>query len=482
MPAGAVRVTIADRSEGQPVAPGFLGLSLEFDAVSQYAGRDPALFDQLIRNLDPSQQPVLRIGGDSTDWAWWPVPGVARPPGVRIDLGPSWLATVRRLADSLDARLILGLNFEADSRAVVRAEAQAFTRGLGSRIEALELGNEPDLYTSFAWYRTTAGRDVMGRPPSYDFAAFTRDFVRVAGALPHAPLAGPALGTPPWAPDMARLLAAEPRLSLLTLHRYPLQRCFTTPSSPRYPTINNLLAPRSSRGLADALRGAVRAAHRRGVKVRLDEINSVACRGSPGVSDTFASALWALDVNFELARVGLDGVNFHTFPGAGYQLFSFDGTGSGRTASVYPEYYGLMMFAQGAPPGSELLRSVESRPGGVGVWATRDRGGTIRVTLINDAASRAPVVALRLPVTNGSGLLERLTAPSLESTAGVTLGGRSFGARTSTGLLAGRPDDLPVRLVAGRYVLRLPPASASLLTLPPPGVGASLGARAAQTQ
>ena len=77
-----------------------------------------------------------------------------------------------------------------------------------------------------------------------------------------------------------------------------------------------------------------------------------------------------------MARVGVAGVNFHTFPDAGYQLFSFQGAGSTRTAQVYPEYYGLMMFAQAAPPGSRLLSAPGLRPGRVGVWATRDTGGT----------------------------------------------------------------------------------------------------------
>jgi hypothetical protein len=470
-------VTIGRRAVGQPVPTGFLGLSLELDAVQPYLGNDPALLDQLIRNLVPGQAPVLRIGGDTTDWAWWPAAGLAQPPGVRIDLGPDWLAAVRQLADGLGARLILGLNLEADNPTLASVEAQAFTRGLGHRIEALELGNEPDLYSSFAWYRTAAGQAVNGRSAGYDFRAFTQDFVRMAGALPNAPLAGPALGTPPWTRYMGTLLRVEPRLSLLTLHRYPLQRCVTAPSSPRYPSISHLLSPRASRGLADALAPAVRAAHQRGILIRLDEINSVACGGAPGVSDTFASALWALDVSFELARAGLDGVNFHTFPGAGYQLFSFHGTGTGRTALVYPEYYGLMMFAQAAPPGSQLLDSAGPRD--VRVWATRDDAGTIRVVLINDSPSQARVLALRAPTATGSGGLERLTASSRGATTGVSLGGRSFANQTSTGILAGRAQDARVIRIQGRFVVRLPPASAALVTLKPPGVGASVGDTAA---
>ena len=44
------------------------------------------MFEQLIRNLAPGQAPDLRIGGDTTDWTWWPVPGVAKPGGIRYSL------------------------------------------------------------------------------------------------------------------------------------------------------------------------------------------------------------------------------------------------------------------------------------------------------------------------------------------------------------------------------------------------------------
>src|SRR5205807_8152509 len=61
--------------------------------------------------------------------------------------------------------------------------------------------------------------------------------------------------------------------------------------------------------------------HGAGLPLRVDEINSVACGGAAGVSNTFASALWALDTMFALVRTGVDGVNVHTFQGATYRLF-----------------------------------------------------------------------------------------------------------------------------------------------------------------
>ena len=53
-------------------------------------------------------------------------------------------------------------------------------------------------------------------------------------------------------------------------------------------------------------------------------MNAVSCGGVRGVSDTFASALWALDTLFEFSRVGVDGVNFHTVPNTINELISAD--------------------------------------------------------------------------------------------------------------------------------------------------------------
>ncbi len=64
---------------GVAVPAGFLGLSMEFQAVREYTGADPQAVDpvlvRLIRDLSPGQRPVLRIGGDSTDVSWVPAAG-----------------------------------------------------------------------------------------------------------------------------------------------------------------------------------------------------------------------------------------------------------------------------------------------------------------------------------------------------------------------------------------------------------------------
>jgi hypothetical protein len=467
-------VTIDPSAPGPAVPAGFLGLSLEYQAVPAYAGVDGGsldpVFEQLVRNLAPGQSPVLRIGGDSADRTWWPTAAVQRPPGVTFAITERWLAVTRALAQGLGAHVILGLNLEADSPPLAAAEASALVNGIGAEhVQALELGNEPDLYAAFPWYGA-GGHAVFARVRTYDEAAFIGDFTQFTDALPQVPLAGPSLSGRQWTEGLGEFLAAAPRLGLVTLHRYPLQLCLTPPSSPRYPTLARLLSPASSTGLADSFAPDVALARAHGLSLRVDELNTVSCGADPGVSKSFASALWALDTLFELARVGVSGVNIHTFPGAGYELFGITHSDGRWRAAVAPEYYGLLTFARAAPPGSRLLSVRPAVSVAVDTWATRAVDGTVRVVVTNAGTSRR-ALAVRVPGAHGSATLTRLTAPSSSSASGVTLGGQSFGPETSTGVLAGPAQTSAVSDDHGRYVVELPPSSAAMLVLPPLATG-----------
>ena len=181
--------------------------------------------------------------------------------------------------------------------------------------------------------------------------------------LPNVALAGPAASNPKWMAKLSSFVTAAPRLGLVTYHRYPLRACTTDPSDPSFPSIPKLLADSSSAGLAAGVKSFVTVAGKHELPFRIGEMNSASCEGAKGVSDTFASALWALDTMFNFAKVGVQGVNFHMLPGSNYELFTPSQTASGTwQANVHPEYYGLTLFAQAFPPGAQLLNV--KAPGG----------------------------------------------------------------------------------------------------------------------
>jgi hypothetical protein len=466
----AQTIGVSGAAVGRPIPAGFVGLSMEFRALLQYTGTNPKAIDpvllHLLQAIAPKQRPVLRIGGDSTDWTWWPVAHTTRPPGVRFDLTPTWMRVARAVATRLDAKLILGVNLESGSHAVASAEARAMVDDIGrSFVDALEIGNEPELYGSFGWYRSPrTGRPVLGRARGYDVPAFIGELSSLAPRLPEVPLAGPASGAMNWLASLDSFLGHEPRVRLVTVHAYPLKHCEKT----TVVTSPELLSDLASRGLAEGVAPYLAVAARHHVPLRVDEMNGISCGGTRGVSDTFTSALWVLDALFEMANTGVTGVNIHTVPGAINEVLGPEFSHGAWQIAVHPEYYGMIMFAQAAPPGSHLLRLSSTAPAGVKVWATRAPGGTIHVVVINKRLAGAAMVGLRIASARGVADVEQLRAPSAQATGQVTLGGQTFGPETSTGLLAGTADERTVSPSSGAYTVRVPAASATMLTLPAP--------------
>jgi hypothetical protein len=464
--AATTTVTVGNGTIGPPIPAGFVGLSMEYRGVSAFTGDDPAapnpILAQLIRNLTPGQRPVLRIGGDSTDWSWWPVPGMRRPVWTRLTLDSRWMAIAKTLEQQTNARLILGVNLEADNPRIARTMADQLVRGFGrSSVEALELGNEPELYASFGWYHTNAGKEIPGRPPTWTPQLHAQDFAHIAASLPNVPLAGPSTGSPVWMSQLGTFIRTQRHLGLITLHRYPLKHC--TASTHISPA--QLLADSSTTGLADSVAPYLRIAHARGLPLRIGEMNSIACGGAPGVSDAYASALWSLDALFEMARVGADGVNIHTAPAAVNELFGFTHTVTGWQADVHPVYYGLLTFAQAAPAGARLLQTSTTRAPGLKAWATKAPDGHTRIVLINKSLTVTRTTAISAPGGAATGTLELLTAPGIRSKTGVTLGGSGFGASTTSGMLPAPTNAPTIHASHGHFTVKLPPASAALLTL-----------------
>jgi len=460
-------VTVGPPLRGHPLPSGFMGLSLEYKAIEEYGGRDPSavnpLLVRLIKELSPGERPALRIGGDSTDRAWWPGRGVHKPLGAYIRLNAEWGAVAGALVRATDARVVLGIDLEADSGASARVEARRLVAAIGRRsVQALELGNEPELYNAFTWYHVH-GRKMPGRAPGWNFVDYLREFSAIARSLPRLPLAGPASGSPKWIRYVGRFIAAEPRVRIVTLHRYPLQRCYEPRGARTYPTIAHLLTPASTTGLAESVARDVALAHAHGLQVRIDEVNTISCGRVPAVDESFASALWVLQALFAFARTGADGVNIHTYAGSPYALFKFHHHRRVWSAVVYPEYYGMLMFARAAPPGSRLLSIAGAQRAGVQAWATRARGGQVRVVLL-DARRRARILAVRVRGGGASATVERLLAPSLRARAHVTIGGQSFSATTAA-VPSGQPVIERVARRRGEYAVRIPGASAALLTI-----------------
>jgi len=459
-------VGVSTNRYGRALTPGFIGLSVEYWALHEYLGSDPAhinpLFVKLVTALAPGTRVQVRIGGISQDRTWLPVPGMARPPGVWYALNNNWLADAHAFEQASHARVTLGLNLASNSPLLAAHEAHALVKAVGSaNVAALEIGNEPDLYFRSSWYSDAPVTGLPARTSGYSPLQYIADAKIWASMLPHLPLAGPALTTADWLPDTRAFATEIPGLKVFTSHHYPLWACQTNKQAGDYPTMANLLSNNSSAGLAKGYALSVQRAHAAGLTYRLDELGSVSCAGKAGVSNTLGAALWTVDTLFNFAKIGINGVNFHTLPGALYQPFTFTHSASGWQAHIYPPYYGVLMFLRAFPTGARLLH-LSGPTGPMRVWAAIGRSGTIRVVLINESGSAARNIRLKLPGQLAALSTQILTGAGLEA-HNVTLGGQSFGTRTSTATL-GAPRTTLIEPRGGSYQVSVPAHSAVLLT------------------
>jgi len=465
---GSVGLTVDSSHPGREIPAQFLGLGFEYKTLARYSGAgttplNPVLV-QLIANISPGQGPVLRIGGDTTDWSWWPIPGMQPPAPISDAITPQWLSAYRNIQRKLGARLILGINLQTDSKPVARTEAHALLGALGSAsVAALELGNEPELYTSFGYSRAPDGSYLATQVPGWDFAQFERGFSGIASALPAVPLAGPTMGNQGWDSEFGQFLSHEPRVRIATAHRYPLDIC-SKPDSPRFPSALNVLSDPVSAGLAQRLSPLVRAAQGHHVPLRIDEMNLTPCPERAGeLRGSFAPALWSTAALFDLASVGVAGVNIQSSTGGTDDLFSFEHTSTGWRADVAPEYYGLLLFAQAAPVRSRLVRLINAPRAPLHAWATLTPDGVLRVVAVN-AGAGPQRLAVRVPGAVGPGTLERMLG-RLHSGRGVSLAGQTFGASTGSGVLAGRSHQTQIQPAGQQYAVPMPGYSAALFTV-----------------
>jgi hypothetical protein len=459
------------------VPPSFLGFSLEVPAVAQYAGgagRPNLALRRLLTTLGAAQgSPVaLRIGGNSSDESWW-APGAstrgARPRTAHYVIGDRWLGRLAWLARVVRSPVTLGANLAARdpvrALAFARAVRNALPRGA---LRTVEIGNEPDLYSRGIVFH--AGHVVVrriARRARYDQSRYASDVHRYVAVLSPGLGRDPALaaggfGGVAWDAALPRILRDERgRIRALSAHAYPLDGC--PGHAPRGKQLRRLLSDTASRGLADGVARMVAIGRRAGVAVHLTEMNSATCGGVPGISDTFASALWAPGALFAMAHAGVTGVDLHSWPRAPYAPFTFTTPRAGATrAHARPLYYGLLLFAAAAGHGSRLLPTHVSTDSGVRAWATLTRAGGLRVVAVNPSSTSAARVTVAVRGASArAAVLRLMRAPGVGAPGGVSLGGRAIGA---DGRLHGRDRTAPVVRIAGHYAFRLPPASAGLLS------------------
>lgn len=485
------------------VPANYTGLSYESEQLTHPAffAPDNHSLIALVRTL--GTHGVLRIGGNTSAYtAFTPgtdasstdaggagpdVGGLAkqsRPmqqPGM-YKITPQAIDNLAGFLQQSGWQLLYGLNLRHGTPEAAAEEAAYVARACGTRLLAFQFGNEPDLFRHDEGSATQIEAD---KKPLWGYDLFLEKwqamYKAVHARVPNAPIAGPdSAYKPDWGPRFVN--DTKGLVSLLTSHYY----AEGPPSDPRM-TIDYLLHP--GKRLDESVFTPLRAAEIARLPYRMSEGNSCYQGGKAGVSNTFASALWAGDFMLSLAARGCTGVNLH---GGGQGFYTPIATAANGVNSARPDFYGMWLAGQFA--GTTLVHSqllpltegssssaADSTTANVTAYVANVRGvfsnpaanpvarrippgispdpGTVLVALFNKGSHP---VSITLQGTPKHGTVYALTAPSLGSTDGVTFGTPQPSplkpSSTSPMGLAGN-----AQISGGK--LSLPPYSAVLLRL-----------------
>ncbi|MBV8437065.1 MAG: hypothetical protein JOY95_06080 [Silvibacterium sp.] len=478
-----VSLKVPSEAKGPHIPVDFVGLSYEVQQLT-----DPSFFSPgnngLVRTFkELTGSGVLRLGGNTSEFGWWKATASSLEPThpqTRVVEGepkPQYYAVtagaVRNLAGFLKATgwtCLYGIGMGTNTPDRAAEEAEFVSSTLGESLQYFQIGNEADLFDRHL-------RD----PKTWSPKTYLQEWLAIARAVivrvPNAKFGMPDVAANvSWLTDIADLwpsIQSPPHVTTLTHHYY-----FGGPATNPEVSIPNLLKPATMAKVQKTADVATAAAKKMGVRVRMTEGNTCYRGGKPGVSDVFASALWAADYSLLLASNNYSGVNLHGGTGKSvansvggflpgdvmlrdrgesdeqiathpHPFYTPIGT-FGSDYVVQPVGYGLK-FAGALSGGALIEEDFTSKLQATGVDATAYAavlpGGHLTLVVLNKDAERDLELDLDFAERAGAVETETLRAPALDSRE----------AHISGPLDAGRLRD-------GKFSVTVPRASGLCLT------------------
>ncbi len=453
-----INVEILPQSSGPKINENFVGLSFEIRDI--LAGTNGAhLFrpgnKRLIATFKTLGIRSLRVGGNTADRATIPMPTTAD-----VD-------SLFAFAKKAGVKVIYTLRLNQGDAEAAMKMAGYIQQHYAKQLDCFVIGNEPNTY--FTNY------------PTYfeQWKAYAAQ-ITASTNVPEAQFCGPSVspGHERWSAQLAANLVGDTHLKFISQHDYPGgdARRVTNAVAGR----NKILSQSMDAHYATFASHFVPAVISNGFAYRFEEANSFYDGGAEDVSDTFASALWALDYEWWWASHGIIGINFHT----GDHVATRDESKPCRYATfwsapggynVHPIGYAEKMFSMGSR--GRLLPLKLSPVAGIdfnfAAYAVLSDDKNFYVTLINrnhDAAATNLSVMVGAQGIEGwsKGEVIRLTAPDgdVSSKTGVVLGGAEI---TDNGQWDGKWQPMAVSPSKHESLIEveLPAASAAIIKLTP---------------
>lgn len=437
-----VTITVDQSHPGYTIPETFEGLSYETGILGEnpdYLNENNKVLIQLIKNLGRG---VLRIGGNSSDLIKW-TGGNRTSATSRHSLTTSDIDRLSAFDKAIGWPVLFGLNLGSDNAAAASNEAVYVHKKLLNNLYAFQSGNEPDMF------------NVGPRSSKYDYKNYEQEwtayFSAVTKEVPHPPFAGPDV-TPynsKWITSFAH--DKNKNIKLIDGHYY-----VTGPATIPSINCNDILTQNTK--LAAYFESLHNVASKYHLPFRISECNSVFGGGKRGVSDVFASALWALDFMWEAADYKAQGVNFHG--GGSFFVYSPVAIENG-IFTARPEYYALLAFKYGAAGQTIIPVAFNDSRYNISAHACVSTGNVYSITLINKEVSSSFAFTIQLSKTASNAQVARLIAPDIAAAAGIAFAGSTV-----------NPDGTFVPNITEQYSLNqksfvviVPPGSAAIVTV-----------------
>ena len=437
-----VNVTFDESHPGNLIPSTFEGLSFETGILEQdvnFLNANNKVLIQLLKNVGPG---LLRMGGATSDFITWT--GAERngntPPNSITKTDVDRLSAFAKVTGW---PVLFGLNLANNDSGLAASEAAYVNQSLGNSLYAFQSGNEPDAYGPYTHHRNAgySFNDFLSEWRGYQSA--------IQKVLPNANFAGPDIAfNTYWITAFTDNESFDVNVKLQDGHYYE-----TGPATD--PGIDYHSILRHSFKLDDLLQSFKGSASKNQPLFRVTECNNVYGGGKPGVSDVFASALWALDTMWILADNGCQGINFHTGIGLCYSPF----INENGILKTKPEYYAMLAFKYGSTNGRIVPTKIDEAE--YCNAHTSLINGTYSITLINKNPDKSFDFNIVRDKNISSIVVSRLTAPSITSIADVTFGGSKVNA-DGTFSLSAAENYTPNKT---SFAINVPAGSAAVVTL-----------------
>jgi len=449
---------------GIPVSADFQGFSIEISVANQLVGNQGndtnVIFLNLMSNMVSRAGRVLvRLGGNSQEDATV-VPNLSNNEAIFkvntstftpvIDISPNLVEVMGNISKLTNVDWFIGLPFNdtANPRLELAEIAQSV---LGDHLLGMQLGNEPDLYYSNGI-----------RPSTYTVEQYFTDWGTVLdfylndSNVPNKNMfiapsvcCGQDIG---WTPELVWntgfLSSYANNLAYMSVEHYPTNNCNDSGILDPEQILGQFVLNHSAViNLSTPYINSTNIAQGLSKPFIMFETNTASCGGFSGLSDSFASALWAVDYNMNMASANFTNALYHVggMTDSYYNPFTPPPTNqtSVREWTVGPTYYSALFTAEAFTTSNkarviDLLLNGKSdfTPG----YAIYEDGQPTRAVLINyltdpgdGSANYTAYISVggnqtgQAAATPSQVFVKYLLAPSTSDKWNITWGRQSFG-------------------------------------------------------